>query len=472
MALLADAARAFVSLDDLIEREERVFLARQPASAARTARAKGVLAGGATSSWMISRPGTVWVSHGKGSRIWDVDGTEYVDLHGGYGVMLVGHAHPAIIDAVQRRIALGSHFAQPTDDAIVVAENLAERFGLPLWRFGNSGTEATMDAIHLMRAITGRDRIIKIEGSYHGHHDAVMVSMFHGLDEVGPYERPASVAAAAGIPQAVIDLATVVPFNDLDVLERVLTELDGQIAGVIIEPMMMNAGIIPPLPGYLEGVRALTRKHGVLLTFDEVKTGLTAGAGGVTGLSGVTPDIVCLAKALAGGLPCGAIGGTHEVMSAIAEGRYDQVGTFNGNPLTMAAARATLTEVLTPAAYARLDELSTQMMTGALAACTENGVPAYGHRFGAKGCLVFHPTPVRHYREFLAIDTELSHCHWLFQHNGGVFLPPWGKSEQWTLSVQHTGRDARRFVANVERFAEAVSALDDRHSARAHHAYA
>ncbi len=137
-----------MSLDDLIEREERVFLARQPASAARAVRAEQVLAGGATSSWMISRPSTVWMSHGKGSRMWDVDGTEYVDLHGGYGVMLVGHAHPAIVDAVQHRIALGSHFAQPTDDAVAVAENLAARFGLPLWRFGNSGTEATMDAVH------------------------------------------------------------------------------------------------------------------------------------------------------------------------------------------------------------------------------------------------------------------------------------------------------------------------------------
>jgi glutamate-1-semialdehyde 2,1-aminomutase len=226
------------------------------------------------------------------------------------------------------------------------------------------------------------------------------------------------------------------------------------------------------LPGYLEGVRALTRKHGVLLTFDEVKTGLTTGPAGVTGISGVTPDIVCLAKALAGGLPCGAIGGTHEVMSAIADGRYDQVGTFNGNPLTMAAARATLTEVLTPEAYAHLEHLGEEMMRGALRACSEHGIEAYGHRFGAKGCLVFHPTPIRHYREYLAVDTELSHCHWLFQHNGGVFLPPWGKSEQWTLSVQHTDRDARRFVANVERFAEAASALDERQSHRTHHSYA
>jgi glutamate-1-semialdehyde 2,1-aminomutase len=472
MALLADAARVSMTLDDLIEREERAFLARQPASAARATRARTVLAGGATSSWMISRPAPIWVSHGQGSHIWDVDGTEYVDLHGGYGVMLVGHAHPAITEAVQRRIALGSHFAQPTDDAVAVAENLAGRFGLPLWRFGNSGTEATMDAIHLMRAVTGRDRIVKIEGTYHGHHDTAMVSMFHDFDELGPYERPASVAAGSGIPQAVVDLVSVVPFNDLAVLDAVLTAHAGEVAGVIIEPMMMNAGIIPPSPGYLEGVRALTQAHGVLLTFDEVKTGLTVGPGGVTALLGVTPDIVCLAKALGGGLPCGAIGGTHEVMDAIADGRYDQVGTFNGNPLTMAAARATLTEVLTPSAYAHFEHLGEEMMRGALTACAANGIPVYGHRFGAKGCLVFHPRPVRHYREFLAVDTELSHCHWLFQHNGGVFLPPWGKSEQWTLSVQHTEQDARRFVTNVERFAATVAALDDRHSNRPHHSYA
>ncbi len=461
-----------MTLDDLIEREERAFLARQPASAARASRARGVLAGGATSSWMISRPAPIWVSHGQGSHIWDVDGTEYVDLHGGYGVMLVGHAHPAITEAVERRIRLGSHFAQPTDDAVAVAENLAARFGLPLWRFGNSGTEATMDAIHLMRAVTGRDRIVKIEGTYHGHHDTAMVSMFHDSDDLGPYERPASVPAGSGIPQAVVDLVSVVPFNDLEVLDAVLREHAGEVAGVIIEPMMMNAGIIPPLPGYLEGVRALTHEHGVLLTFDEVKTGLTVGPGGVTALAGVTPDIVCLAKALGGGLPCGAIGGTYEVMSAIADGRYDQVGTFNGNPLTMAAALATLTEVLTPAAYTRFDQLGDEMMRGALAACAAHGLAAYGHRFGAKGCLVFHARPVRHYREFLAVDTELSHCHWLFQHNGGVFLPPWGKSEQWTLSVQHSELDARRFVANVERFAASVAALDDRRSTRLRHSYA
>ena len=478
MAVLAPADRRTItrsrygSIDDLIAAQEQEFLARQPKSAALAQRAKHSLAGGATSSWMIARPGTVWIDRGDGSKVFDVDGTEYVDLHAGYGVNLVGHNHPAIVRAVQQRVARGTHFAQPTQDAIVVAENLAERFGLPLWRFGNSGTEATMDAVHLMRAITGRKLIIKVEGTYHGHHDSVMVSMYNDVTQLGPVGRPHSVAAGNGIPDEFVQLTRVVPYNNLDVLEAVLDECRGHIAGMIMEPMMMNAGIVPPQPGYLEGVRMLTKKYGVLLAFDEVKTGLSVGPAGLTGLSGVTPDIVCLAKALGGGLPCGAIGGTAEVMAAIADGRYDQVGTFNGNPLTMAAARATLAEVLTPDAYREFDRLGAFMMDGALTALKAVGAPVYGHQIGAKGCLVFHPRPVTNYRDFLSVDTELSHAHWLFQHNGGVFLPPWGKSEQWTLSVQHTQADAEKFVANVHRFADALSGLETWQTTRAGELYA
>ena len=190
----------FTSLDARIAEQEKVFLQRQPASAALVERARHSLAGGATSNWQIAQPQAVWLSHGSGSKIYDVDGKEYVDLHGGYGVSLVGHAHPALVKAVTERVARGTHFAQPTEDAIVVAEELARRFGLPLWRFGNSGTEATMDAVHLMRAATGRDLIIKVEGCYHGHHDSVEVSILPELDEAGPAERPVGVAGNTGIP--------------------------------------------------------------------------------------------------------------------------------------------------------------------------------------------------------------------------------------------------------------------------------
>jgi glutamate-1-semialdehyde 2,1-aminomutase len=440
-------------VDRLIEEQERIFVDRQPRSAAMTERARASLAGGVTSSWQIARPQPVWISHGHGSRIVDVDGNEYVDLHGGYGVMLAGHAHPAVVEAVRERVAVGTHFAQPTEDAIVVAENLAARWGLPVWRFCNSGTEATMDAVHLMRAATGRSLIVKIEGTYHGHHDSVQVSVYQQGPELGPPQRPHSVVASSGIPDEIVRLTLVAPYNDLAALESVFAEHEGRIAGMIMEPAMMNAGIIPPAPGYLEGVREITRRHRALLAFDEVKTGFTIGPGGATRRFGVTPDIVCLAKAIGGGVACAAVGGTQEVMDTIATGRYDQVGTFNGNPLAMAAARAMLTRVLDDEAYARIDALRERMVRACEEAIAERDLRAHVVAIGAKGCVVFSAEPVRNYREFLRLDDRLSHLHWLTQHNNGVFLPPWGKAEQWLLSVQHIEEDADRFTANFARFA-------------------
>jgi glutamate-1-semialdehyde 2,1-aminomutase len=455
---------AITTLDALVEREEAIFAARMTRSKEMHERAVQTLPGGVPSSWASSRPVPVWVSHGAGGHVWDVDGTEYVDLHGGYGVNVVGHGNPHVVQAVQQRVASGTHFAQPTEDCYVVAEALRERFGMPMWRFTNSGTEATMDAFHLMRAITGRKLVVKIEGTYHGHHDAAMVSIYRSLDMLGPEDEPYRVPGS-GVPQEMAELLRIVPFNDLAALERVFERHPGQVAGMILEPMMMNAGIIPPSPGYLEGARDIAHRHGALIAFDEVKTGLVVHPGGVTRLFGVQPDIVCLAKALGGGLPCGAIGGTAEVMQAIEDGRYDQVGTFNGNPLTMAAARAVLTEVLTPDTYARAEALGRRMLEGSMAALAAHGQPSYGHVFGFKGSVVFHPTPSRNYRDFLAISTALSHCHFLVQHNGGVFLPPWGKSESWTLCVAHDDADGQRYVDNVAKLARDVAPIVDRTSA-------
>jgi glutamate-1-semialdehyde 2,1-aminomutase len=436
-------------LDDLIRRHEGTFLKRQPASTRLTRRASASLAGGVTSSWQITRPQVVWIDRGQGSRVWDVDGNEYVDLHGGYGVMLVGHAHPAVVDAVSERIRRGSHFAQPTEDAAVVSEELARRFGLPLWRFANSGTEATMDAVHLMRAVTGRRKILKIEGTYHGHHDSVMVSVYNDPDELGPPDRPWSPQSGTGIPTEITDLTVIAPYNDLETLESIVAAHAEELAGIIVEPIMMNAGIIRPVDGYLRGVRDLTRRRGMVLAFDEVKTGLTVAPGGATELLGVTPDIVCVGKALGGGLSCAAVGGSEEVMGRIVDGTYDQVGTFNGNPLAMAAARATLCEVLDDEAYRHIDALQRRMADGCRSLLRENGMPAHVVTVGAKGCLVFSPQKVRDYRGYLAIDGRYSHAHWLIQHNGGVFLPPWGKAEQWLLSVQHTEDDVDRFLDNL-----------------------
>ena len=450
-------AGARPDLNHIITEQEEIFVQRQPGSRELASRASRSLVGGVVSSWQITAPQPVWLSHGLGSKVYDVDGNEYVDLHGGYGAMLAGHAHPAIVEAVRARVSRGTHFAQPTEDALLVAEELARRFGLPQWRFGNSGTEATMDAVHLMRSITGRDMIIKVEGCYHGHHDSVQVSVMPEPDEAGPEARPASAPSSSGIPGAITQLTLVATFNDLDRVATLLEEHPGQIAGMILEPIMMNAGIIIPEPGYLSGLRDLLHAHGALLAFDEVKTGFTTGPGGVTALSGVQPDIVCLAKSLGGGLPVSAVGGTAEVMEHVASGEYEIIGTFNGNPLGMAAARAMLYEVATPQAYRRIEELGTRAASGIGQVIAETGLAAHVVSAGAKGCVVFSPQPVRKYRDFLSVDNRYSHAHWLFQHNGRVFLPPWGKIEQWLISVQHDAADIDRLVANFRAFAAAIT---------------
>jgi glutamate-1-semialdehyde 2,1-aminomutase len=454
MSAIEIAPELSTRLDDLIAGETEVFRRRQTGSAATSGRARA-LAGGATSNWQIAEPHAVWISHGAGSKVYDVDGNEYADFHGGYGVSLAGHAHPAIVEAVRRRVGQGTHFAQPTEDSIVVADNLAERFGQPLWRFGNSGTEVTMDAVHLMRAVTGRDRILKVEGGYHGHHDSVMVSVLpEPDDEIGPPEAPLGVVSNSGIPDAIAELVTVVPFNDLAAVEAALARHRGQIAGMIVEPIMMNAGIIHPQEGYLAGLADLLHADGALLTFDEVKTGLTVGPGGVSRLAGVTPDLVCLAKSLGGGVSTAAIGGRADVMGLIATGAYEQVGTFNGNPLAMAASRAMLTEVLTPDSYAHLDRLRDRVGDGLQAVIDRREAPWRVVTAGAKGCVSFMPQQIHNFRDFRELDGRYGHAHWLVQHNRGAFLPPWGKVEQWLISVQHTDADIDRFVANCGHLAD------------------
>ena len=444
------------TLKEIIAAQEEIFVRRQPNSAHLAEAAQQHLAGGVTSSWQITAPQPVWLSHGHGSKVYDVDGNEYVDLHGGYGAALAGHGHPAIQEAVTAQVSRGTHFAQPTPNAVAVARELARRFGLPRWRFANSGTEATMDAIHLMRSITGRDLIIKIEGCYHGHHDSVQVSVAPEPEQAGPAASPYSAPSSTGIPKAITNLTLIATFNDLDSVARLLETHQDQVAGMIIEPIMMNAGIIKPAPGYLKDLKTLLHQHHALLIFDEVKTGLTVGPGGVTRQEDVQPDLITLAKSLGGGVSVAAIGGTEAVMEHVANGGYEMVGTFNGNPLAMAATRAMLTEVATPEAYQHIEKLRLRATAGIEEAIATSGLSAHVVTVGAKGCVVFAEEPVTSYRGFLGVDDRYSHAHWLYQHNGGVFLPPWGKIEQWLISVQHDQADIDRLIDNFAVFARAV----------------
>jgi glutamate-1-semialdehyde 2,1-aminomutase len=443
---------------ELIERERGKLLADTEGSQGYYERALAVMPRGVPSSFQAADPRPIYLSHGQGSRVWDVDGNEYVDFHNGFGVMCVGHANPAIVRAVTERAGRGSHFAAPTEGSIAVAEELRRRFGMPQWRFTNSGTESTMDAIHLARAHTGRDVVLKIEGSYHGHHDAVMVSVRPPLDKLGERGVAASVPFGAGHPHAVSELTRAIPFNDADVLERVLADMGDRVAALILEPAMMNITIVGPRPGYLERLRELTARHGVVLVFDEVKTGCTIAAGGAVERFGVTPDVVCLAKAIAGGYPSGAVGMTKTLADLITTGAVRQVGTFNGNPLSMAAAHAALTEVLTADAYARFEELDGRLRAGLDEVIARYGLPCHTVGMGSKGCVVFSSEPLYEYRDYATkVDEELSTLSWLYHMNDGIFMTP-GVDEQWTLSVAHADEDLQRYVDAFEAFARDVTA--------------
>ena len=446
---------------ELTAREATRLDERTQASARMYERARQTLSAGVASSYQMRDPWPIYLERGEGAYVWDVDGNKMVDFHNGFGSMVQGHAHPAISRAVTARLELGTHFAAPTEDAVVVAEELKRRWDLPRWRYVNSGSEATMDAIRIARAKTGRETIVKIFGSYHGHHDYVMVSIGVPYDKIGDRENLASLPYGAGIPQSVADMTVAVPFNDAEAMERRIERLvsEGRApACVIMEAAMMNLGIVLPEPGYLEAVREITRKHGIVLIFDEVKTGLCIAAGGATERFGVKPDMVTLAKALGAGLPMGAIGGSEEAFSVVEDGSVFQVGTYNGNPLGVAAARANLFDVMTPEAYAHLDRLNDHLVTGCQAVVDKYNLPGYAVGVASKGCVTFSPKKVVDYETFKEHqDGELADLAWLYNLNRGVFMTP-GREEEWTLSVSHTVEDCDTFIGAFEELAHDLTA--------------
>jgi len=439
---------------DLARVEMAKLLARSPGSAHLFERAARILPFGVVSSFQKMQPYPIYVTRGAGSHIWDQDGSEYLDFHCGFGAMVVGHAHPRIVEAIREAASRGTHFAVTTESGVAFGEEICRRFNLDMIRFANSGTEATMDAIRVARAATGRDVVCKIEGSYHGHHDSVMFSVVPNADVMGGRDRPASAPVSKGMVKDASKYIEVVPFNDADCLERLFAEKGGEIACLIMEPAMMNIGIVVPQPGYLQRVRELCTKYGVVLIYDEIKTGFTIAAGGATERFGVQPDLVCLAKAISGGLPAAAFGGREDLMRLIEQG-VSQMGTYNGNPLVSHAGLVTLREVLTPEAYRHFARLGARLVAGCQAAITRHGIPAHTVDLGAKGCVSYRPTAMKNYRDFLDTMPDFFAASYPWLLNRGIFMTP-GDEEQWTLSVQHSEADIDRYVEVFTGFCEAV----------------
>ncbi len=437
----------------IVEREAVRYRERTRGSEEVNARARKVMPLGVPSSFQSYDPHPIVIRSAAGSEMVDVDGNVYVDYDMGFGALFAGHVHPAVRSAVDAQLDRGTLFVTPCEGNTRVAELLAARYGLDMWRFTNSGTEATMDAIRVARAATGRDRIVKVEGGYHGHHDAAMISTKPPLARAGDPRRPTPVPSSAGITAGTLAETVVVPYNDPDALEAALAGDD--IAAFIVEPVLENIGICLPQPGYLAEVREITRRHGTLLIFDEVKTGITAGWGGATGALGVQPDLVALAKSIGGGLPLGAFGGRRELMDEITSGRVIHLGTYNGNPLCMAAAEAVLESVCTPAATEAAIARNARLVAACQSIIDAAGLPAHTVAFGAKGCVTWAPEPIRDYRGYRATDLELAYAQWLHGLNRGILLPP-GLDEQWLISILHDDAASMRYA---EVFADFVGEL-------------
>jgi len=447
--------RLLARAQEIGQAEMARLLARTPRSAQLYERAARTLPFGVVSSFQKMQPYPIYATHGRGSHIWDQDGTEYLDFHCGFGAMVVGHAHPRIVEAIHEAAGRGTHFAVTTESAVAFGEEICRRFNLELLRFANSGTEATMDAIRVARAATGRDVVCKIEGSYHGHHDSVMFSIVPNADLMGGRDRPGSAPVSKGMVKDAAKYIQVVPFNDADHLERVFQERGHEIACLIMEPAMMNIGIVVPQPGYLQRARELCTRYGVVFIFDEIKTGFTIAAGGAIERFGVQPDLVCLAKAISGGLPAAAFGGREDLMRLIERG-VSQMGTYNGNPLVSHVGMVTLKEVLTPDAYRHFARIGSRLSQGCQAAIARHGIPAHTVDLGAKGCVSYRQTPMRDYRDFLDTKPELFAASYPWLLNRGIFMTP-GDEEQWTLSVQHTEADIDRYIAVFEEFCAALA---------------
>ncbi len=446
---LADRAK------EITRRELQKYAGRTTGSQAATARAKQVLPLGVPSSLQYYDPHPVVVRHAAGARMIDVDGNEYVDYNMGFGALFAGHVNPLVRQAIERQLNDGTLYVTPAEITSVVAELLEQRFQLPLWRFTNSGTEATMDAIRVARGATGRDKIVKVEGGYHGHHDTVMVSMKPPLDAAGSARHPNAVPSTAGVARSAMADTIVIPYNDAAALEEALAGND--VAAFIVEPVMENIGICMPQAGYLEDVRRITREHGTMLIFDEVKTGITAGWGGATGALNVVPDLVCLAKSIGGGLPLGAFGGTRECMEHISNGRVVHMGTYNGNPLVMASAVAVLEEVCTPEVTAATIARNATLTAACNDIIAQAGIPAHTVQFGAKGCITWASEPIRNYRDYKATDFDIAYAQWIHGVNRGILLPP-GLDEQWLISVMHSEEEALRYASVFGEFVDELIA--------------
>ena len=439
-------------VEEILKQEWELFTKGTDKSAEESRRSFKALPLGVTSSFQHWDPYPISIASAKGAYMTDVDGRKLLDLSMGFGAMFAGHLNPTVIEEIESSLSTGMLFVTPSPISTDAAERICKRFEIDQVRFTNSGTESTMYAVRVARSATEKMGILKIEGGYHGSYDPFVVSSKPPVDKIGNPEKPKAYIDSNLVPGDIY----VVPFNNIEALEKMLKKNAKKIACFIVEPVLENLAIVLPDEGYLERVRELCDQYNVVLIFDEVKTGLTAGAHGASVRLGVQPDLITLAKSIGGGVPLAAFGGKKKYMDFVTNGKMAHFGTFNGNPLAMAGIRA-IDRICTDEALAAAEALNQQALDRISAIIEEYQLPAHTVGFGVKGCVTRSTQPVRNYRDYKATDFGIAEAHWLFALNRGIITPP-GLDEQWLISLAHGQTEIDLLVEDFREFAIALRA--------------
>jgi glutamate-1-semialdehyde 2,1-aminomutase len=436
--------------------ELRHFKARTAGSRRELERARRLLPSGVCSNFRLMDPNSIFLRRARGSRVEDVDGNEYVDYGLAQSALLTGHAHPAVLEAVHRQMARGTLLCYPNPLTADLADVIRERFRLEQMRFVNTGAEATQFAVRVARAATGRDGILKFDICYHGSASEFWIGRADADLPAGAPDWMGQEVHSAGIPRDFFRHTVVARYNDLEDVRACFRDRESTIAAVIVEPIAFNLGICQPREGFLEGLRRICDREGALLIYDEVKMGCKLGPKGAGEHFGVPADLVCMAKSIGGGFPIGLFGGRRDLMRTIEAGGVKHVGTYAANPVGLAAAYATLTEVLTPESYRRLFALNRALADGYRDAIERAGLDAHVVTAGASGCLFLGRAPVRDRFDFARTRLGLWPRFWVGMCNRGVLPQAYGPEDIWTVSVQHTDEDIE---TTVRAFREVAPAL-------------
>jgi glutamate-1-semialdehyde 2,1-aminomutase len=426
---------------------------RTPKSRAIYEKARKDVPFGVHSTYRYSDPYPLYFTRSKGTKLWDVDGNEYTDYNMGFGVLAAGHAHPLVVKAIREQAAKGTDFGFEWEQTPKYVRLLCERFDVDQVRLSNTGAEATMYATRFARSYTGRNKIVKFEGCYHGGNETLLVSVKPSKAKEGDARFPTAVPSSLGIPKGFHENTLVAPFNDLEAVYEIVRKNSSDIAGMILEPIPMNMGFILPKPAFLEGLRKLADEFNFVLIFDEIKT-CGKFYGGMRDYVNVKPDLITLGKAIGGGVPISGVAGKRRIMETIVPGVVSHAGTFNSNPLCVAAGIATLSKILTKTAMKRAANLSETLAKGYRDIITDEGLTAQISQAGLSGAVAFSPRPVTDWRSFQACDTGKWFAYCFAMMNRGIIPAGPSPDEQWTVSVVHTKEEIEE---HLEAFKESAS---------------